>query len=99
MAKDEQRRKRWPGFEDLLDPHMREKKWWAPLGDEESLKQACNEIRRFSKQTEWSAERRETVIASIKQLAFRFRFNQWGEWMQERLQQLQHTSSKTKLGN
>ena len=70
----------WPKWWDLLDEIDRKTgKPWCPLGDEQSLKEVCEEVRRFSRQVPWTADRNAEAVARIHDIAFSFRQQAWVE--------------------
>lgn len=53
--------------------------FFPPLGDERSLGNVCNEIRRFSRGVRWSDERIATLVAMINDIASSFRQGEYIE--------------------
>ena len=76
----EQEQRPWPEWWDSLDEIDRKTgKPWCPLGDEQSLKEVCEEVRRFSRQAPWTADRNAEAAAMGRNIAFSFRQHVWVE--------------------
>src|ERR1035441_3895877 len=78
MVKDELFRER--SFEESLDEILGENEFfrqtgipWRPLGDKQSLEQACEEVRRFARLVPWTAYRYAEAAGRIHHIAFYFR--------------------------
>jgi hypothetical protein len=86
MVKDELFRER--SFEESLDEILGENEFlrktgipWRPLGDKQSLKEACEEVRRFARQVPWTAYRYAEAAGRIHHIAFYFRQRVFAERM------------------
>jgi hypothetical protein len=76
---DPQQRPRPTWWDSLDEIDRKTGKPWCPLGDEQSLKEVCEEVRRFSRQGPWTADRSAEAAARIRQIAFNFRQQVWVE--------------------
>jgi hypothetical protein len=84
MVKDELFRER--SFEESLDEILGENEFlretgipWRPLGDKQSLKEACEEVRRFARQVPWTAYRYAEAAGRIHHIAFYFLQREFAE--------------------